>query len=73
MLKKTVPTSWIDGREPVDPPRLPRDEAEVPSLGAPGQADVLTTSRYWSVAALVKKIEPTKKVTPSAPTPTSDT
>ena len=68
MLKKTVPTSWIE----VASQSIRRGSHDAGAAGrgggrAPGA--VFTTSRYCSAAALVKKIEPTKNVMPSALAP----
>ena len=72
MLKKTVPTSWIEVASQSIRPGS-QETKRVPRGAAGSGRAVLTTSRYWSDAALVKKIEPTKNVMPSAPSPTSDT
>src|SRR5262245_59569642 len=57
MLKNSVPASWI---APADQSRFPGAHAR--------QRPVAVW--YCSAAALVKKIEPTKNVMPSAATPT---
>ena len=59
-LNSSVPTHWIEAlhQDGSSPKRRPR---------------ATVASRSSSVAASVKKIEPAKKTTASAPTPTSST
>src|SRR5262245_22324776 len=60
MLKNSVPASWT---APASQSRLPGSHA----------CQRPVACRYCRAAAVVKKIEPTKKVRPSAATPTAFT
>ena len=71
-LKSSVPTSWIPlAHQSIRWGSNARSRNRSRRASGPGSA--LIVSSHWSAAAEVKKIEPTKKTSPSAPEPTSST
>ena len=72
LLKRNVPTSCVRLLQQsirFGSKRIPKRRRPWP----PGPWSAFTVSRYWSAAAVVKKIEPTKKTPASAADPISST
>ena len=71
-LNSTVPASWMRVAQ-TSMRRSSHPSTRSPVRGPPPSRSrsAFTASRYCSAAALVKKIEPTKKIAPSAPGPTA--
>jgi hypothetical protein len=69
-LKNSVPTSWISADHQSILPGSKVSRRSLRFACSPRSRSAFAVSRHWRSAALVKKIEPTKKTAPSAVEPT---